>query len=161
MIFVVQFIQGIILLFIIVVNAESTQSTPHTVDSSTLITTAEVSPDSTETCKNLQHDVNISITILINRKMYKNPNYPIFNFQSAIIVCLVVPPVHGPATNGLVLVGMVKTIAIKIGLVMIVVPRFQGKSKIIVSFRVTVALAIKKVANYFLPYYVTRCHNLL
>ena len=151
----VQFIQGIILLFIIVVNAESTQSTPHTVDSSTLITTAEVSPDSTETCKNLQHDVNISITIK-NMKMYKNPNYPIFNFQSAIIVCLVVPPVHGPAINGLVLVGMVKTIAIKIGQVMIVVPRFQEKSKIIVSFRVTVALAIKKVANYFLPYYVTR-----
>ena len=65
MIFVVQFIQGIILLFSIVVNAESTQATPHTVDSSTLITTAVVSPDSTETCKNLQHDVNISITILI------------------------------------------------------------------------------------------------
>ena len=91
--------------------------------------------------------------------MYKNPNYPIFNFQSAIIVCLVVPPVHGPAINGLVLVEMVKTIAIKIGQVMIVVPRFQEKSKIIVSFRVTVALAIKKVANYFLPYYVTRCHD--
>ena len=86
--------------------------------------------------------------------MYKNPNYPIFNFQSAIIVCLVVPPVHGPAINGLVLVGMVKTIAIKIGQVMIVVPRFQEKSEIIASFRVTVALAIKKVANDFLPYYV-------
>ena len=82
--------------------------------------------------------------------MYKNPNYPIFNFQSAIIVCLVVPPVHGPAINGLVLVVTVKTIAIKIGQVMIAARRFPEKSKIIVSFRVTVVLAIKKVTKYFL-----------
>ena len=39
------------LLFSVVVNAESTQSTTHTVDSSTLITTAVVPSASTEACK--------------------------------------------------------------------------------------------------------------
>ena len=40
-----------ILLFSVVVHAESTQSTTHTVDSSTLITTAVVTSDSTESCE--------------------------------------------------------------------------------------------------------------
>ena len=40
-----------ILLFSVVVNAESTQSTTHTVYSSTLITTAVVQSASVETCK--------------------------------------------------------------------------------------------------------------
>ena len=51
------------------------------------------------------------------------------------------------AINGLVLVVTVKTIAIKIGQVMIAVRRSPEKSKIIVSFRVTVVLAIKKVID--------------
>ena len=55
----------------------------------------------------------------------------------------------------LVLVGMAKTIAIKIGQKKLVARRSQEKSKIIVSFRVTVVLAIKKVTNWFLFYYVT------
>ena len=49
----------------------------------------------------------------------------------------------------LVLVGMAKTIAIKIGQKKLVARRSQEKSKIIVSFRVTVVLAIKKVTKYF------------
>ena len=83
-------------------------------------------------------------------KMHNIHYYPIFNFQSVTIVCLVIPLVHGPAINGLVLVVTVKTIAIKIGQVMIAARRFPEKSKIIVSFRVTVVLAIKKVTKYFL-----------
>ena len=51
---------------------------------------------------------------------------------------------------------MVKIIAIKTGQVMIAAPRFQEKSEIVVSFRVTVVLAIKKVTKYFLFYHVTR-----
>ena len=56
----------------------------------------------------------------------------------------------------LVLVGMAKTIAIKIGQKKLVARRSQEKSKIIVSFRVTVVLAIKKVTKYFLLYHAIR-----
>ena len=97
--------------------------------------------------------MNISKKILITsllQQMHNIHNYPIFHFQSVTIVCLVIPLVHGPAINGLVLVVTVKTIAIKIGQVMIAARRFPEKSKIIVSFRVTVVLAIKKVTKYFL-----------
>ena len=48
-----QLTQGMLLLFSAVVKAESTESTTHTVDSSTLITTAVVPSASTETCKSL------------------------------------------------------------------------------------------------------------
>ena len=87
-------------------------------------------------------------------KMHNIHNYPIFHFQSVTIVCLVIPLVKRPAINGLVLVVTVKTIAIKIGQVMIAARRFPEKSKIIVNFRVTVVLAIKKVTKYFLLYHV-------
>ena len=72
-----------------------------------------------------------------------------------------IPLVHGPAINGLVLVVTVKTIAIKIGQVMIAVRRSPEKSKIIVSFRVTVVLAIKKVTKYFLLYHVINCYSVI